>query len=65
MDEAVRKRTMWEAMGNPPCDHPVTDKEYYLGSDTGDLVCTTCGHCWPGNEAPAEIWRKAGYDWSE
>lgn len=25
------------------CKHPNTAKEYYLGSRTGDLVCTKCG----------------------
>lgn len=30
-------------MEKKPCDHPKTEKEYYLGSDTGDKVCTTCG----------------------
>ena len=30
---------MW---GNKPCEHPKLEKEYYLGSDTGDYVCTTC-----------------------
>jgi len=31
------------AWGDKPCNHPETDKEYYLGSDTGDKICTTCG----------------------
>ena len=31
------------AWGNKPCSHPDLDKEYDLGADTGDLVCTTCG----------------------
>ncbi|QGJ65046.1 hypothetical protein BvL003_09565 [Bacillus velezensis] len=27
--------------GNPPCDHPNRpDKEYYLGTSTGDYVCS-------------------------
>ena len=43
MREAMRLRRAWEAMGNPPCEHPDVDKEYYLGADTGDEVCTTCG----------------------
>ena len=32
-----------KAWGNKPCDHPRTEKEYYLGSDTGDHVCLQCG----------------------
>jgi hypothetical protein len=43
MDDALRLRTAWIEKGNPPCDHPHVDKEYYLGSSTGDWVCTTCG----------------------
>jgi hypothetical protein len=39
-EKAQRLRKQW---GNEPCDHPSTEKEYYLGSDTGDKVCTTCG----------------------
>jgi len=26
-----------------PCQHPKLDKEYYLGAQTGDYVCTKCG----------------------
>lgn len=25
------------------CTHPNTAKEYYLGSKTGDSICTNCG----------------------
>lgn len=25
------------------CSHDEIDKEYYLGSQTGDYVCTSCG----------------------
>ena len=32
-----------KAWGNKPCDHPEFDKEYMLGMNTGDLVCTQCG----------------------
>lgn len=38
--EANQLRKLW---GNAPCDHPHLVKEYNLGSDTGDLVCTQCG----------------------
>ncbi|MFE0601664.1 hypothetical protein ACFW2T_14270 [Streptomyces sp. NPDC058892] len=46
-DEAVRLQHAWEAKGNPPCEHPFTEKEYYLSESTGDNVCTTCGHMEP------------------
>jgi hypothetical protein len=36
--------------GNPPCEHPEIDKEYYLGSDTGDVVCKVCGETWPHSD---------------
>lgn len=39
-EEARALRKVW---GDKPCDHPKVEKEYYLGSDTGDKVCTTCG----------------------
>jgi len=42
--EQLRKE--WAEKGNPPCDHLVLDKEYHLGADTGDLICTTCGDSW-------------------
>lgn len=29
--------------GDKPCDHPFIEKEYYLGTSTGDRVCSTCG----------------------
>jgi len=39
-DAAQRLRERW---GDKPCDHPDTEKEYYLGAQTGDRVCTKCG----------------------
>lgn len=50
MKEAAESRERW---GGKPCDHPNLDKEYELGTATGDYVCTTCG--------------KAGWgrDWAE
>jgi len=33
----------WNRKGNPPCDHPVTDKERIGGMDTGDVRCVVCG----------------------
>jgi hypothetical protein len=43
MDSAQKLRDGWEKSGNRPCEHKKVEKEYYLGSDTGDKVCTTCG----------------------
>lgn len=39
-DKAKNLREEW---GNKPCDHPSLEKEYYLGADTSDYVCSTCG----------------------
>lgn len=41
--DAMRLQREWEAKGSPPCDHPRVVEEFYLGSRTGDRVCTTCG----------------------
>ncbi len=38
--KAAELRKNW---GDEPCDHPHLEKEYHLGMDTGDYVCTTCG----------------------
>ena len=38
--EAEALRARWVGK---PCDHPKTSKEYYLGAQTGDYVCTKCG----------------------
>lgn len=38
--DAKKLREEW---GNKPCEHPHLEKEYYLGSDTMDFVCSTCG----------------------
>ena len=55
MTKAAELRRDWAAKGNPPCDHPHTDREYALSSHTGDRVCTTCGETWSDNE-----WRARG-----
>jgi hypothetical protein len=39
-EAAAELRRAW---GGKPCDHPNITREYYLGSATGDYVCTTCG----------------------
>lgn len=54
--EAEKLRRAW---GNKPCDHTNLDKEYYLGSATGDYVCVTCGKSdvgssWNQQEGPDE-----------
>ena len=43
MSDATALREAWKKKGDPPCDHPGTDREYYLASHTGDDICTTCG----------------------
>jgi hypothetical protein len=50
MEKATVLRDEWAANGDPPCSHPTIDKEYHLGSDTGDVICTTCGRVWPSND---------------
>jgi hypothetical protein len=40
-EKALKLMKEW---GNKPCNHPNVEKEYYLGTDTGDKVCTQCGH---------------------
>ena len=39
-DEVAELRENW---GEKPCNHDHVEKEYYLGAQTGDYVCTTCG----------------------
>lgn len=51
--ESMALMKAWEQKGNPPCDHPKIEKEYYLGSSTGDFVCTTCGR-----QAPKHDWQE-------
>ena len=38
--QAAQLRIEW---GNALCEHPEFDKEYDLGADTGDFICTQCG----------------------
>lgn len=40
LDKAKRLRGTW---GDKPCIHPKLEKEYFLGADTMDFVCATCG----------------------
>lgn len=48
MKEAAALRKSW---GDRPCSHPTLDKEYHLGAQTGDVVCTTCGQAFSSAEA--------------
>lgn len=41
MKEALELQREW---GDKPCDHPQVVKEYHLGTQTGDRVCTKCGY---------------------
>jgi hypothetical protein len=43
MDDVRHIRDRWEAAGSQSCEHQDVEKEYYLGSQTGDFVCTRCG----------------------
>lgn len=43
MNDVHSLRQAWKKKGDLPCNHPSTDKEYDLGADTGDTVCTVCG----------------------
>lgn len=42
-EKAQELQEKWLKKGNPPCSHERIEKEYHLGSDTGDYVCVTCG----------------------
>ena len=52
MAEVAKIRAAWVAKGDPPCDHPKTDKEYALGGGTGDVACMTCGRSWMRGRKP-------------
>ena len=53
MQKIAKLREDWIAKGDPPCDHPKVDTEYYLGSQTGDEACMLCGRSWPRGKRPA------------
>lgn len=40
LQEAEELQKRW---GDKPCSHPSLEKEYYLGTSTGDKVCSQCG----------------------
>ena len=47
MEKAAELRRKW---GDKPCEHPSLSKEYFLGTGTGDYVCTQCGEAGPGKD---------------
>jgi hypothetical protein len=42
IEQAAELESNWKARGDPRCEHPTYEEEYYLGCVTG-RVCTTCG----------------------
>jgi hypothetical protein len=40
MKDASKLQNVW---GDKLCRHPRIEKEYHLGSATGEYACTTCG----------------------
>lgn len=53
LKEAQKIRKQW---GDKPCtlENHSLEKEYYLGSDTGDYVCTICGRSFPDKDLKPE-----------
>ena len=41
--DAHELRIKWLKLGNKTCNHPDIVKEFWVGSPTGDYVCTQCG----------------------
>lgn len=41
-EDANRAEVQWERDGSPACTHSY-EKEYYLGTDSGDFRCVHCG----------------------
>jgi len=58
-EQLARIREAWKAkVAAQPgltCEHPRLTKEYYRGSDSGDLGCVTCG-----KTMSADDWKKLG-----
>lgn len=44
-------RQQWKESGAPLCTHESTEKEYELGSQTGDIMCMDCGETFYGKDA--------------
>ena len=47
MAEVAQIVQRWHHEGQPYCEHPQADAEFYLSSRTDDLACMTCGETWP------------------
>lgn len=47
MQEARNLRAKW---GGKACNHSELEKEYDLGTATGDYVCTKCGESGMGSD---------------
>ena len=45
-----KARELKEKWGQKKCDHPSFTKEYDLGAQTGDYVCTQCGESFSKSE---------------
>lgn len=54
--EALELRKKW---GDKHCNHPHLEKEYDLGAQTGDWVCTTCGRSGWGPDWPHKLEKQA------
>ena len=52
LSEAYELRKRWNGS---KCAHMHLEKEYDLGTATGDYVCTTCGQSGWGNDWPEKI----------
>jgi hypothetical protein len=50
--DAESRQRAWLEKGSPRCDHAKVSKEYYLGADTGDYVCSQCGETGVGRDWP-------------
>ena len=48
--KGAQLRKEWAEKGSPPCVHPTLAKEYFLGADSEDSICTTCGETWWRND---------------
>jgi hypothetical protein len=53
MVEAYQRWTHWRRTHlGETCEHPATTDEFYLGTRTGDRVCTTCFEAfWPAEKS--------------
>lgn len=57
--QAKKAANLRRAWGEKPCEHPAFEKEYILGSQTGDYICTHCGECFsPADRAALDEKRR-------